>query len=673
MKNQPYLKFSGSTSLNESDSLKLVEQFSVKEIKEAVFDCGDDKAPGPDGFNFRFIKQFWKDFEDDFFRLMQHFHVEGKFGMGVGSSFITLVPKIGDPTGLADYHPINLTGVISKVVSKVLANRLKRVMEQIRFPALWCKWVKGVLESVRSSVLVNGSSTFEFNCQKGIRQGDPASPFLFLVVMEALSGMIKKACLVGAFDGVRLPNQGLVLSHLLYADDGMIMGEWLDFNFDNLKRILRIFYLCSGLKINIHKSVVYGVGVTDEVVNVKASLLGCKAGALPFVYLGIKVGANTNRVNNWEAVIDIFRNRLSKWKVESLSIGGRVVLIKSWIWRYKSEQGALWRRTVEAIHGSTRRWDMMSSNKRFRRVWKNIVSFGNKVRINGKGLSTMLRGVVGDGLEIRFWYDPWLNDHVLKDRFPNIFRLEKEKTCCVADRCRGSGEDTIVSWSWNKLPETVAEVQERSECEVMLQNVFMQNRPDQWQWAASADHSYSVGEVKKWLRSEVGNSNQNAGRFVYVWCKWVPNKCNIFMWRAELDRLPTKLALRRRSIQVEDTVCSLCGEGEETVDHLFTTCSVLCGVWSVLSSWCKVPQMYAFTFKDLMVPLVTIQEALPSVWREGVYLFVNLRQRIAILRACLVEISIINAHSPSSARLFHHYWVRDPTLITYFPQDSSFE
>ncbi|KAJ0805638.1 putative RNA-directed DNA polymerase [Helianthus annuus] len=734
MKSRPSLKISDLTYLNESEALMLVEQFTMKEIKEAVFECGDDKAPGPDGFNFRFIKHFWKEFEGDFYSLMQHFHTDGKLSLGVGSSFITLVPKTGDPTGLAEYRPINLIGVISKVVSKVLANRLKRVMgkvvsdnqsaflsgryildgplminevmswarrvnkeiflfkidfekaydnvnwafllsmlDQMGFPALWCKWVKGVLESARSSVLVNGSPTFEFNCQKGIRQGDPASPFLFLAVMEALSGMIKKACSVGVFEGIRLPNQGPILSHLLYADDAMIMGEWSELNFANLKRILRIFYLCSGLKINLHKSVVYGVGVSVEMLNAKAGVLGCKAGAVPFVYLGIKVGANMNRVNNWEPVIDTFRSRLSKWKADSLSIGGRIILIKSvleslptyylslfkapvavvdklesmikrflwggspevrkthwvswdrttcpknegglgltklslcnnaliikWIWRYKSEQGALWRRMIEAIHGSTRRWEMMSCNKRYGGVWKNIVSFGNKVKINGKGLSHILRGVVGDGLAVRFWYDPWLNDNILKDIFPNIFRLEKDKACYVADRCRRTGVDIVVCWSWNKIPSTNVEVQERSVCEGMLQNVRLLSRPDQWQWTISADKSFSVGEAKKWLRSEVGIRNLSDGRFIYNWCKWVPNKCNVFMWRAELDRLPTKLALRRRSINVEDMGCSLCGEGVETVDHLFTACSVSCGVWSVVSNWCKVPQIFAFTFKDLL-------------------------------------------------------------------------
>ncbi|XP_022003449.1 uncharacterized protein LOC110900899 [Helianthus annuus] len=107
------------------------------------------------------------------------------------------------------------------------------------------------------------------------------------------------------------------------------MGEWSSSNFINMRRILRIFYLCSGLKINLHKSVLCGVGVEDEVIANVAESMGCKAGALPFTYLGIKVGANMNRVSNWEPVVTTFKRRLSKWKANTLSIAGRLTLIKS--------------------------------------------------------------------------------------------------------------------------------------------------------------------------------------------------------------------------------------------------------------------------------------------------------------------------------------------------------
>ena len=203
--------------------------------------------------------------EDDFVNLMNHFHDCGVISRGCSSSFITLIPKTKSPVGLKDYRPINLVGIISKVISKVLASRMKKVLDmvisenqsaflsgrfildgplmvnelmgwikkkgrqafmlkldfekaydnvnwdfllttldQMGFPTRWCSWVKGILESARSAVLVNGSPTFEFNCQKGVRQGDPLSPFLFLVVMEILHCMIEKAVMVGEIKGIRV-------------------------------------------------------------------------------------------------------------------------------------------------------------------------------------------------------------------------------------------------------------------------------------------------------------------------------------------------------------------------------------------------------------------------------------------------------------------------------------
>ena len=138
------------------------------------------------------------------------------------------------------------------------------MLEQMNFPSRWCMWVLGILKAARSSVLVNGSPTFEFMCHKGLRQGDPLSPFLFLVVMEALSLTIKKAILLGDFKGVQLDNEGMDVSHLLYADDALILGEWTEGNVVNLARLLRCFHICSGLKININKSNLYGVGTSSE-------------------------------------------------------------------------------------------------------------------------------------------------------------------------------------------------------------------------------------------------------------------------------------------------------------------------------------------------------------------------------------------------------------------------
>ncbi|XP_022014674.1 uncharacterized protein LOC110914170 [Helianthus annuus] len=138
------------------------------------------------------------------------------------------------------------------------------------------------------------------------------------MVMEALSCMINKACDLRILKGVSLPNGGPTVSHLFYADDAIIMGEWSRGNLLNVVRILRCFHVCSGLKINLSKSYLFGVGLQPVEVEEMAELVGCKADAFPFKFLGLSVGANMNRISNWRPVFDVFEKRLSLWRASTL-------------------------------------------------------------------------------------------------------------------------------------------------------------------------------------------------------------------------------------------------------------------------------------------------------------------------------------------------------------------
>ncbi|KAJ0567310.1 putative RNA-directed DNA polymerase [Helianthus annuus] len=412
MPSRPMLDCSFHRKLSEEDASFLVSKFTMEEVKQATFDCGSDRSPGPDGFNMKFIKRFWSSFEDDFEKIFNDFYESGRFTRGSASSFITLIPKIKDPEGLGDYRPINLVGIVSKLVSKVLANRLKKVtgsvisanqtaflkdrlildgplilnevlawakkarykafllkidfakaydnvnwefvdsvMRQLGFPSRWCSWVGGILSSARSSVLVNGSPTFEFACQKGMRQGDPLSPFLFLFVMEAFSSMLRRASRVGAIRGIILPNDGPTLNHLLYADDCIIIGEWAERNIKNVALLLRCFYLCSGLKINLKKSSLFGIGVDSQEVDEMATVLNCNKGVVPFVHVGVLVGARMTRTVNWKSVFEIFDSRLALWKASMLSLGGRVTLIKSVLESIPNYYFSLFKAPMEVING----------------------------------------------------------------------------------------------------------------------------------------------------------------------------------------------------------------------------------------------------------------------------------------------------------------------------------
>ncbi|XP_076927131.1 uncharacterized protein LOC143590578 [Bidens hawaiensis] len=147
--------------------------------------------------------------------------------------------------------------------------------------------------------------------------------------MEAFACMINKACRLGDMEGFSLSGNGVIISHMLYVDDTLLLGTWSRKNIVMLSRLLRVFNMCSGMKFNVQKSFLFGLGVSNMEVSNLAETMGCKVGSFPFTYLGIKVAANMNRIAHWDPVIDTICNRLQSWKAKVLSIGGRLTLIKS--------------------------------------------------------------------------------------------------------------------------------------------------------------------------------------------------------------------------------------------------------------------------------------------------------------------------------------------------------
>lgn len=139
--------------------------------------------------------------------------------------------------------------------------------------------------------------------ERGLRQVDPLSPFLFILATEALNIMMEEAVTQELYLPVKVGDNKVMLSHLQFADDATFFGVSSSENAKTLMPILQCFEQVSGLKINLQKTKVYGVGVPMDSVIPLATATGCSATNLPFTYLGLPVGLNMSRRKSWEPVV----------------------------------------------------------------------------------------------------------------------------------------------------------------------------------------------------------------------------------------------------------------------------------------------------------------------------------------------------------------------------------
>ncbi|GKV48357.1 hypothetical protein SLEP1_g55180 [Rubroshorea leprosula] len=552
----------------QSDNEFLTANFSEQEIKEAIWNCDPSKSPGPDGFNFRFIMTMWEVVKDDIINFVREFHQHGKMVRGSNASFIVLIPKTENPQAIEEFRPISLIGVTYKIMAKLLANRLRKVLpkvigeqhmafiegrqlvegavianeilDEVRrkkkkgflfkvdfekaydkvnwefidymmmrmgFCATWRKWIQECLNSSSVSILINGSPTNQFPVNKGIRQGDPLSPFLFLIVAEGLNGLMSSAVDTERYKGVGIGSGDTMVTHLQFADDTIFFGDATEDNIRVIKCIMRTFELASGLKINFGKSQLIGVGVDQSWSAKMAYLLCCKEGKLPFKYLGIPIGGNHRRKAMWQPMVESVRKKLASWKGRYLSMGGRITLINS--------------------------------------VLSSLPVF-----------------------------------------LMSVFVIPKEKS----KLCSEMGRRINGLWEWNLSWRRSLfdwEKEEAMELHNKIQNVqISQGCKDFWEWVHSKNGKYSTNSAYTLLTNDERDAAEKT-TFIRIWNPILPSKISAFNWQLLQDRIPTKMNLLSRGIieDIGECKCGICGEEEEDSKHLFLRCSMVRWLWMACAKW----------------------------------------------------------------------------------------
>ena len=389
---RPFLDGLDFSMLSDEAATGLERPFDEDEVRGVVHGFVGDKASGPDGFPMAFFQFCWDVVRMDIMQVLNYFHGMGSFERSLNATFLALIPKKIEAVEMKDFRPISLVGGVYKILAKLLANRLRLVLPTIispsqnafvqgrqildsvliasecldsrlkqgvpgvlckldvekaydhvnwdfllyllqrcGFPPRWRSWIRFCISTVRFSILINGCPSGFFESSRGLRQGDPLSPLLFVIVMEALSRLMDRAVHGGHLSGFMVgisEGREVMVSHLLFADDTLMLCEAAPLQIVKLGCVLTWFEAISGLKINLGKSEMVPVGVVPNMENL-AGILGCNCAALPIKYLGLPLGAKFKETAIWNPIIEKMERRLAGWKRLYLSKGGKVTLIKS--------------------------------------------------------------------------------------------------------------------------------------------------------------------------------------------------------------------------------------------------------------------------------------------------------------------------------------------------------
>ncbi|WVZ66620.1 hypothetical protein U9M48_015811 [Paspalum notatum var. saurae] len=622
--------------------------FTEEEVWAVIRELPNEKAPGPDGFTGLFYKVVWSVIKADVMRVFNAFlSLDTRSLFLLNDAYLILLRKKPDAIELKDFRPISLIHSVSKLITKASTetqgsdqHQPKRLHQKLDaymttsvrfssrvcsytgkrclrdlvfllelltflgFSRRWCDWMAVLLASSSTKILLNGCPGRRICHSRGLRQGDPLSPMLFVVVMEALNGLIKLADQGSFLSCIRHP--AVRCRALLYADDLVIFVKPCVGDLRLLMSLLDVFAGASGLHTNLSKC--------------SATPIACSVDETAIVvnfYLGVPLHIKKLRKVDEQSIIDKVAARIPKWKGNLLNLAGRTVLVKSTLsaipihtaiatclspWAIgaidKLRGSFLWSGSAISVAGRCKvawprlcrpieygglgildlrlmglallvRWCWLQRTDSSR-VWATLP--GSEEALVRDLFRASVEITLGDGATVLFWMDNWIDGLSLDVLAPNLLRA-------VPPRFRSrTVREALANRTWisdirGNLDEAMI-IEYVEVWEKISQVSLSPGVADCFRWRWTPDGSYSSASAYR--ACFLGSSFFLGAKF--IWKTKVPPKVKFFAWLVAQDRCWTASRRRRHGLQDHDS-CALCDQESETIDHLMLQCSFSRQVW----------------------------------------------------------------------------------------------
>ncbi|KAL2224964.1 UNVERIFIED_CONTAM: hypothetical protein Sindi_2996400 [Sesamum indicum] len=447
-----YLRPWARHCITDEEANQLLLPISADDVKQAMFDIADDKAPGPDGYSSRFFKAAWPVVGEEVTRAVLDFFSTGKLLKQVNSTILALIPKVHTPMSVNDFRPISCCNVLYKIIAKLLVQKISVLLDKIvspcqtafipgrsigdnimlaqelfsrynqmrlpprcalkvdirkaydtvewdfllavlqlfGFPPTFTRWIEECVTTTSFSIGLNGKPHGFFAGARGLRQGDPLSPYLFVLVMEALHlGFLQRIEQDMQFTYYWKCESSKVFQ-MGFADDLLLLCKADLDSIRVFKEGLDWFAELSGLRLNVQK-------------RPDAGYFGLSGGHLPMRYLGLPLISSRLTISDCQPLISKIDARINGWEGISLSYAGRVQIIKSVLSAlslYWASAFILPKKVISEIEKRLRTflWKGTTSSGYAKVAWKDVCRPMDEGGLGFKDISTLNRALMSKKL-----------------------------------------------------------------------------------------------------------------------------------------------------------------------------------------------------------------------------------------------------------------------------------